>query len=326
MKTLLFDKSAFEALGEHVHPHVREAYNVVTAATLLYELGRELAEDHAARANTTVERYAASLARRVGEVEVHDRWENLCLENLLGGAIELRVPRIQNDVIGHVPGLGMMALRVLRDDGTAAPATRNWVDRVATETWNTKYSADHRNFDVQLGRLWGSLRAKLQPPSVRKGQPAAEQSVVEGVDRVLGDPKLQLLLLMWLVDGLRIRTIPARTLRKRARRRWNFLGRPLLQDFAPYAFYCARVRLLYLFGFDVWDSRKGRELNDLADLDYLQLLPFVEVFATNDRFVRSMATHLLAAGQRLVDPSQLRAEFPNAVRQSGVGTTTATEG
>ena len=150
--------------------------------------------------------------------------------------------------------------------------------------------------------LWGILRARISPSKMRLlGDQAA---VVTEVDRVLNDETLKEILLRWTIDMARDRRKPRSVLRESVKRRWSTLNQPNLITFAPYAYHCARVHLLYLFGYHLWPN--VRERNDLADLDYVRLLPFVDIFVSDDKFVRALASHVARPNQELLRSSELK--------------------
>jgi hypothetical protein len=71
---LLFDKSAFQAIGDDMHERIRTGYNVVTAPTLLYEIAGDLKENREFKAKTPEQR-ATTLAKKFGDrVETHRDW------------------------------------------------------------------------------------------------------------------------------------------------------------------------------------------------------------------------------------------------------------
>lgn len=163
--------------------------------------------------------------------------------------------------------------------------------------------------DAEVRALWGLMTGKVSAfarPKNRRVEASDIDAVVDRVDEVLDDARYLTWLIPWLVESLNSRGITPAALKKRVRRRWLAVGRPGLREFAPYAHYCARVRLLYLVGHEVWP--KKRELNDLGDLEYLHLLPFTGTFAANDVFVRAMASRLLRPDQVLTCSCKLEKE------------------
>ena len=300
----MFDKSAFHAIGDQLHARVRETYYVVTAKTLVHEIAGDLRHGRDF-ANQTPAQRAAMLARKFGNdgPDTHRDWHDLCRRDLLGDLVSLSGgPIIHNAVDAFPPKGKVVELQILRPDGTAVSPDRNFLEQVAAEKWGLRYDADKRILADEITAMWGSL-AEWAADLPR---PASPEQVAGEVDRVLGTPD-PLPVIYWLIDALNDRMLPAHTFRKRARRRWLASGRPPLHQFAPYAHYCARVQLLYLVGYDVWP--KARELNDLADLEYLRLLPFVDAFAVDDRFVRAIAMRLVRPGQRILGAADLQKEL-----------------
>ncbi|MEA2698083.1 MAG: hypothetical protein QOI66_2354 [Myxococcales bacterium] len=302
MPHLLFDKSAFQAIGGEMHAVVRNQYNVVTAGTLLYEVAGDLRQDRSFRTKTP-EQHAATLAKKFGgPVNEHRDWRDICRRELSGENIRLdEGPIIQNEVEAILPGGARVYLDVKLEDGSIVSPTTHWIERLATETWNTRYPADNRTLESGVKALWGILAARIGPSKVRL---IDETAVVAEVDRILNDDSLKEILVRWTADIANDKRNPRRVLRDSVKRRWSTLHKPKLMTFAPYAYHCARVQLLYLVGYNVWP--KGRERNDLADLDYVRLLPFVDVFVSNDKFVRALASHVVRPNQELISSSELK--------------------
>lgn len=311
MRYLLFDKSAFQALSDGVHALVRERYSTITTSTLLHEIAGNLASDRTFR-NRTREEQAALLARKFGnQVETHRDWQDLCLDALLGKDVLANGPILNNGVDGYTPQGTAVTLHVVRNDGSIVSPQRNWVDLVASRSWGVTYEPDRRVLLQEVQKLWGKLADRAHPLKRSSTQEASELTVVAEVDRLLEEPSLQEPLIEWLARHPR--GMSEHHLWRqfhgywKSRMRWEYEGRPTLRHFAPYAYHCARVQLLYLVGFAIWPKR--RELNDLADIEYLHLLPFTHVFASNDKFVRAMTRHLLRADQVLTCSCKLEQEL-----------------
>ncbi|MEY4513309.1 MAG: hypothetical protein RLZZ450_5431 [Pseudomonadota bacterium] len=294
---LMFDKSAFQGTKDAVHERVRASYDVVTPPTLLTEIGRDLEVDRDFGEKTPKERAKMLATKFGGHVFAHHHWPTLCRRDLLGAAVAMRQgPIIARGTEAYVNGQ-LQEFMTYDADGVLVSPQKNWVARLVNGTWSTRYPADTRVPATEFLRMHGSLRGEITPVKRLQDQAAGEALVVAEVERMLADPKLQWKLLAWTAEALHSHVIPAATTRKRVSRRWRVSGKPPFKDFAPYAYFCARVTLLYLIGFDVWP--KGRELHDLADLDYLRLLPFADVFVADDKFQRALAKHLLRSKQTL---------------------------
>lgn len=303
--SLMFDKSAFQAVGDSLHPKIREAFHVVTARVLVHEIAGNLRQDRDFGSKTPAQK-AASIARKFGTqgLDTHRDWKDLCRQDLLNGAVSPEHgPVIHNAVDAFGPNGETLELLIVRPDGTRVSPDRNFLESVAAENWGVLYASDKRSLSDEVGKMRGAISEVL----IAVGHLKTPADVIAEVDRLLDDESLQLKLINWLIDTLDDRGLPAHTFRKRAKRRWLQSGGPVLEKFSRYAHYCARVQLLYLVGYDIWP--RARELNDLADLEYLRLLPFVDAFAVDDRFVRALAVHLKRPGQSLLLSSELKATF-----------------
>ena len=90
--------------------------------------------------------------------------------------------------------------------------------------------------------------------------------------------------------------------------RWFAEGKPLLRDFAPYAFYCARVNVLWAVAHTNTGLFMSDE-NDRKDREYCYYLPFCEIFASKDRKHSRLVPFLLNPQQSFVDSIQLKADL-----------------
>lgn len=307
MDSLLFDKSAFQSIGINVYPAIRRTYRVVTSRTLLEEIAGDLVEGREF-GRATPEQRAASLARRFGtDWDTHQSWEHLAAADLMSDDWTLpREPIVANAVTATTPDGRLFSLSVPLPDGSTVSPRQNWINELARQTWHTRYPAQHRTLEAEVEALWGTLAGRARALGLPAEPPDDEASVVSSADRALsmsGSDDL----LRWIVNSIPTRLVPPATFRKRVKRRWIAAGKPPLTSFAPYATHCARVSLLYLVGYQHWPKR--RELNDIRDLDYLRLVPFFDVFASDDKLVRAIAKHLLRPDQRLTCSCRLRHEI-----------------
>jgi hypothetical protein len=83
------------------------------------------------------------------------------------------------------------------------------------------------------------------------------------VDKILVEPDEQYRLLMTLMENYDIDAYTGLQVLSR----WNQLGKPLLKDFAPYAFHCLRVDTLFSIG--LAKGLIGTRPTNRVDLEYL---------------------------------------------------------
>ncbi|MEZ0181919.1 SEC-C domain-containing protein [Flavobacterium oncorhynchi] len=93
--------------------------------------------------------------------------------------------------------------------------------------------------------------------------------------------------------------------------RWNQLGKPLIKEFAPYAFHCLRIDALFLFGL-ITDLIGTRPTNRV-DLEYLYYLPFGHVFTSNDKVHKNLVPILLRDDQKFIAGPDLKQDLKNIV-------------
>lgn len=93
--------------------------------------------------------------------------------------------------------------------------------------------------------------------------------------------------------------------------RWNQEGKPLIKDFAPYAFHCLKVDALFLFG--LTSGLIGTRPTNRVDLEYLYYLPFGNVFTSNDKVHKNLVPLLLQDYQKFITGPELKEDFKNIV-------------
>ena len=77
--------------------------------------------------------------------------------------------------------------------------------------------------------------------------------------------------------------------------------------FAPYSFFCLRIKLL--FNICLLNNIINTRPTNLLDLEYLYYLPFCQVFVSDDKFHRQLAPHLLTEDQRFVTGQELKKDL-----------------
>jgi hypothetical protein len=93
--------------------------------------------------------------------------------------------------------------------------------------------------------------------------------------------------------------------------RWIQEGKPLIKDFAPYAFHCLKVDTLFLFG--LTSGLIGTRPTNRVDLEYLYYLPFGNVFTSNDKVHKNLVPLLLQDYQKFITGPELKEDLKNIV-------------
>jgi hypothetical protein len=93
--------------------------------------------------------------------------------------------------------------------------------------------------------------------------------------------------------------------------RWNQEGKPLIKDFAPFAFHCLKVDTLFLFG--LTSGLIGTRPTNRVDLEYLYYLPFGNIFTSNDKVHKNLVPLLLQDYQKFIVGPELKEDLKNIV-------------
>jgi hypothetical protein len=89
--------------------------------------------------------------------------------------------------------------------------------------------------------------------------------------------------------------------------RWIQEGKPLIKDFAPYAFHCLKVDTLFHFG--LASGLIGTRPTNRVDLEYLYYIPFGLVFTSNDKVHKNLAPLLLEPDQKFITGPDLKQDL-----------------
>lgn len=93
--------------------------------------------------------------------------------------------------------------------------------------------------------------------------------------------------------------------------RWNQEGKPLIKEFAPFAFHCLKVDTLFLFG--LTSGLIGTRPTNRVDLEYLYYLPFGNIFTSNDKVHKNLVPLLLRDYQKFIVGPELKEDLKNIV-------------
>lgn len=127
------------------------------------------------------------------------------------------------------------------------------------------------------------------------------------VTEALNDPIIQEFLLISVLENYDIEANTAVQIFGR----WHQLGKPLIKEFAPFAFHCLRVDSLFLFG--LTSGLIGTRPTNRVDLEYFYYLPFGNVFTSNDKFHKNLTPLLLREDQKFIVGQELKEDLKNIV-------------
>lgn len=152
-----------------------------------------------------------------------------------------------------------------------------------------------------LERLKKSLKSDASPKF------ADFDELDKYVCKVLDEPLIQEFLLINLLENYDID--PSSGVQIFGR--WNQIGKPMIKEFAPYAFHCLRVDTLFLFG--LTSDLIGTRPTNRVDLEYLYYLPFGHVFTSNDKVHKKLVPLLLREEQKFIVGPDLKQDLKNIV-------------
>ena len=290
--SILFDKSAIQALAcDALHEVSRYFYTVVPPVLLMETLADlSLKPDDLEGARTKV----AEIANKVFPIDsiANAHYHQMCIHNLLGYYIPMdRRPAVAG------------ARPVTAKDGTKGllidlqpenEAVMRWRNRHFNED-DLKFAIDWRG-NATASNLEAMKQALPKPPITIR---SAEQ-VADVVDLMLAEPELQEPLLRWFLGLLRCDSDTC----NRVLVHWKWALDRSLRSFAPYAYHCLRVQLLYYTG--MMQGFFGTRSSNVVDLEYLCYTPFAFVFCSGDKLHRQIAPFLLREDQSFVERQDLQ--------------------
>ena len=272
---ILLDKSPFQKCPRHLLPELFRHYALVVPPILL----KEILEDHA----ESPQRFFA-LAKRLDfmDVSINLSFQRMLEGELLGNPVPMSgQPCMAAKTINSAEGL----LHVFSDP-PEAEALRRWQKRVTSAAerdaairWQTDSDGfDMEGFTARLRKVADGL------PRFRGDKESALQHLALFVDKLLALPdQLQFLELALLEFG--------EDFRKRVRARWHEVEPSSLQEFAPYAHYCLRLR--FIFALALTNGHISTHHNSLLDLEYLYFLPFCQIFCSDDKKLHNVIQSVL---------------------------------
>lgn len=187
-----------------------------------------------------------------------------------------------------------------------------------TEEEKSIYKWKEGNFteaDHELSALWRMtttqedllvrLKESLKPNDSIKF--ANFQELNDFVTESITTPATQQFLLISLIQNYDIDALTSVQIFGR----WNQEGKPLLKDFAPFAFHCLKVDTLFLWG--LTSGLIGTRPTNRVDLEYLYYLPFGNIFTSNDNVHKKLVPLLLQNYQKFVIGTELKDDLKRIV-------------
>lgn len=291
---LLLDKSTFQMLSsrEHLYRsiHFFEALTPIPVTEILGDLSKVIqsGQDPAVK----VAELAGKFHGSGGVVNLDARL--LVVQALIGNDIPMTGQVLPQGVRGaDDPELGrgfMVDLTWWNDAIMRWRAGRfSDVEKQHSELWR---SVTHL---PGFSSLWDEFKAHgIILPKIR-----GIDELATALDNVVNEPHLQnawleILLHRFRIDGREEGYI---------RRRWAGVGRPM-RTFAPYACHCLKVWVG--LAFIVRHNLFKWQPTHLVDIQYLNYLPFCQVFSSNDKLHRLLAPVLKRDDQTFLNGDEIK--------------------
>ena len=284
--TILFDKSAIQGLGQQALAEVGRYFFTVVPHVLLMETLADLSlrADDISAAQAEVAKIANKVFPTDSIANVH--YHTMCVQNLLGD----QVPMTRRPAVSG-------ARPVVASDGSKGLVIDVQSETDAVRRWQCEnFNSDDMRFAIE----WRKAAKGTNLEEMKKVLPSQPVQLKTGehvrdyVDLLLAQQEAQGPLLVWFINLMMVDA----ALRQRIFVRWRFDDSKMLATFAPYAFHCLRVQLIFYTG--MLQGIFGTRSSNVVDLEYLYYSPFASVFCSGDKLHRQLAPLILAEDQTFV--------------------------
>lgn len=185
----------------------------------------------------------------------------------------------------------------------------------ALSRWRDGEFAD---IDKLLAELWResttkkdllqNLKDSLKEQDTGENKIKSVEELTKYVDGLLTAEQNQTNILQFIISEFAIDSSTA----IEAFLKWEQTDKKSVAAFAPYAFYCCRVKLLFYFILKN-DLFGGVKPTNLLDLQYLYYLPFCVVFSSNDNFHKNFVPLVIDKYQSFVVGQDLKTDLKTLV-------------
>jgi hypothetical protein len=300
--TIILDKSSFQSLNYEELALLSNYYLHVITPVLTLEILGDLTKEAKEGKMPPPER-VKDFANKLFPVDtiVNLHYKLLAKGNLLGGKIVMDGrPNVGvNKAVESESGQRGIYLQESEEE----KSIYKWKDGRFTEA-DQELSTLWRMTTTQENLLENLKRTLIQTPSPSFSG-FFELNVF--VNNILETPAIQLSLLMALFQNYDID--PGTSLQ--IVKQWNLAGKPLIKDFAPYAYHCLKVDSLFLCGLN--SGLITTRPTNRIDLEYFYYLPFCKIFTSNDKIHKDLVPLVLFPYQRFIIGTDLKCDLKRLV-------------
>ena len=251
--------------------------------------------------NSSIVNNVSSFSYRISgnRALTHYYWQIL-INSLTGRqeiSMEGKIVPLREKIVRRKDGLIGTKVETLFEDETIARWERKNFTNIEKK-WANAWRKRTRNIYPRL------YMDKINEAGIQFNPPKDEKELVEFVDSLSQERKFQRMLLFLLY---RENNIPYE-FQKEINTRWTTNGRPLIKDFAPYAFFCVRANLLLAIGLTNPEIFKSDKHNK-RDLEYCYYLPHCEIFSSSDNLHKKLIPLLVRDDQSFVEGNKLKKDL-----------------
>lgn len=290
---ILLDKSALQCLSDDEIGFLGKHYSPMLPPVLLFEILGDLTKYKGQEIKFEIAQKISS-----GDFQINANHRTICLASLLGEKIEMRGVPVVSGGVQLETEKGEKGIFV--DEPPEWKLVRKWqegkytlVDRVISGVWRNI----SKEFDMEAYvREFKKANSDL---------PKADNFIdmYKAIHNITMDAGSQEFYLNFLMNEFNV----SQRYRAYITARWQRRTNSMLCDFAPYAFYCLNVSLIFHFG--LANGLITPKRTNPIDLEYLYYLPFCMAFVSGDKFQADLSKLLLKQDQDFIDRDVLKADL-----------------
>ncbi|MCH8824570.1 MAG: hypothetical protein IH984_13800 [Planctomycetes bacterium] len=284
--SIIFDKSAIQSLGQQSIYEVSRYFHTVYPPVLLYEILADLAliKDDPDASKKKVAELANKVMPSDSITNIH--YQPICIHNLLG----IKINMDRRPLVGG-------AREVISKDGKKGNFIPVQPENEAVLRWRAgEITQADRDFAVR----WRQTIQSFDLEGTKKNLPKPPMRIrsLEDlkmfVDNMLAEQDSQIRLLDLFLVYLQCKPY----IRDWIHHRWSVNDYVSINEFAPYAFHCLRVQMLFCIGMS--HGILGTKPTNAVDVEYLYYTPFAYIFCSGDKLHEQLAPLVLKEDQSFV--------------------------
>jgi hypothetical protein len=293
---IILDKSSFQMLNiveiVMLHNYFLPCITPVLVMEVLGDLRKE--EEEGKSSKEKVIQLAKKLLPYKSEVNIH--YPKLIEMNLKGDRLSLDNRPVVGDIIVKQSESGQKGFYHTQS-----------AEEIALGKWREGQFSKTEELTAQLWRdittekdILINLQQQLKKEDAGTVEFKTMEKLKDYIDETLTNPENQKGLLQFCVTEFGIEAASADEIFAR----WEQCTDKNLSSFAPYAYHCCRVKLMFYIGLK--NDLIGTRPTNHVDLQYLYYLPFSLIFSSNDNFHKKVIDLLMGKRHAFVTGEDLK--------------------